>query len=1027
VKTNYFLGLAVASALTLSYAPLAAQEEAVDEIVTEEEAVDEREAMEEIVAVGIRGSLQAAADIKRNDSRIVDAVVAEDIGKLPDNNIAEALQRVTGVSLARDFGIGEGVSIRGMSQNRIEINGRTTSGDDRDGVSLDDIPSSFLSSVEVIKSPTADMIEGALGGTVRMNTFRPLDLDGRRLAGSLDYEYADKTEEWNPIVNATYGDVWDLDNGGAFGVVANLSYMDRTIRRDVTHGRNEMFDAADNLGFSSNGPSDLFMIRNQNTLEQDLENRERTSLNLSMQWAPASDDGSVYLDVTMADRSGWNQSNSILEVGGLNNLPVGDPGSSFTSDTYQTRYGVLENTRLNDTFAIPKAQVDFRETETFSSALGFDFDLSDKLNVSGEISYSSSATVGPGSNFDMRPLNQANWDSWIASFADADEFNEAFDQDGVNDRLDSDGDPISFNNAFDDDCRPNYGCRNTFDALQFQSGDHAPGVDFLGSDAQSSGTNLAVRAFGYNEEIIDNEELAARLDMDLAEPFGWESVSSLKAGVRFTENTFDYNELEWATGSSTYRRAFDADTGMPVVTFADEWEAMFPGSFTLFSHPNTFSQHGLSGTYDLGQYYIYEDLSNSQKVWEQFQQLYGNTTAYGAAGTLRENMELDQNSFRDITESTGALYVSAELDFDRISAVVGARYTTTDIDSTTFVDGSLVSGSNSYSDTLPSLNLTFAVTDQTQVRFAAAKVMRRPNYEYLSSAFEINGNIVTGERGALDLEPYRATQYDLSVEHYFEDGGLVSFALFYKDIASFLQDTTTCVAHPLTTGNPPQNVTEWKDVCLLSTPGVSTDQLNYADSTLDDVTGFDLLRDLRDAGLTGIETNQLSNGKDGKVEGFELAYQQHFDFLPGAWGGFGVAVNYTRADSETPSGNPLEDLSENTYNAQVYWEGDTFQARLAYNYRDEYLDSVNEKRISSIGKLGLGQTGSDDTAGNNYRDARGQLDFSAAWDATDNITVVANVVNLTEEPITQITELGGPWQWRESDRRISFGVRANFE
>ena len=1018
--------LAVGAA-ALAFAPLtAAQQEPIDEIITEEEAAEEGSLIEEIIAVGIRGSLEAAADVKRNDSRIVDAVVAEDIGKLPDNNIAEALQRVTGVSLSRDFGIGEAVSIRGLPQNRVEINGRTTSGTGRDGVNLDDFPSSFLSSVEVIKSPTADMIEGALGGTVSMNTLRPLDLEDRRLAGSFDYEFADKTEEWNPIFNATYGDVWDLENGGAFGLIANLSYQDRTVRRDVFNDREEMFDAAANVGLTSNGPSDLFLIRNQNTVEQDLETRERTAMNLSMQWAPASDDGNVYVDVTFADRTGQNVSNSILEVGGVSNRPIGDPGSSFTSATYQDQYGVLQNVRLNNTFAIPKAQVDFRETSTLSGASGFDFDLSDRLNISGEISRSSSATISPGSNFDMRPLNQANWDSWVASFADGDEFQEAFDGDGVNDRLTSSGGSISLNNAYDQDCRPNYDCRHVFDLTQFNSGGKAPSVDFMGSDAQTSGSNLAVRAFGFNEEIIDNEELAARFDMDLAEPFGLNYMTSLKAGIRFTENTYDFQEVEYASGSSVYRRAFDNTTGLPVVVFADEWEAMFPGSFRRFNYNNSFSQHGLSGRNDLLDYYIYGNLSNPEEVWQQFQHFFGNT-GYGAAGSLRDNMSPDQNSYRDITESTGALYVSSELDWDRISAVVGARYTTTDIESTTFVDGGLVTGSNNYNDLLPSLNITYALTGQTQLRFAAAKVMRRPEYSLLSSAFEVNTNLVVGSQGALDLDPYRATQYDLSVEHYFEDGGLVSFALFYKDVASFLTGTTICTAHALTTGNPPQNVTEWKDVCLLSSAGVSTNELMYADSSLDDDTGFNRLRDLRDQGLTGIEISTTANGENGTVQGFELGYQQHFDFLPGIWGGFGTALNYTFADSEQPNGNPLEDISKNTYNAQIYWENAAYQARLAYNYRDEYLDTVREKRVVSIGALGLGHTGSDPSAGNNYRDARGQLDFSASWDVNSRVTVVANIVNLTAEPISQITEIGNTWQWRESDRRMSVSVRATLD
>ena len=103
--------------------------------------------VDEVVVTGIQQSLAAATDVKRNSAQIVDAVVAEDMGKLPDHNIAEALQRITGVSISSDFGVGESISIRGLSQNRVELNVRSTTGDSRGGISLDDFPSSFLKTV----------------------------------------------------------------------------------------------------------------------------------------------------------------------------------------------------------------------------------------------------------------------------------------------------------------------------------------------------------------------------------------------------------------------------------------------------------------------------------------------------------------------------------------------------------------------------------------------------------------------------------------------------------------------------------------------------------------------------------------------------------------------------------------------------------------------------------------------------------------------------------------------------------------
>ena len=964
------------------------------------------EVMEEIVAVGIRASLAAANDIKRNDSRIVDAIVAEDIGKLPDNNIAEALQRITGVSINTDFGVGDSVSIRGLPQNRVEINGRTTTGDDRDGISLQDFPSSFLRSVEVIKSPTADMIEGALGGTVKMNTIRPLDLRERRLAGSLDYEYADKSEEWAPILNISAGDVWDLENGSTFGVIGMLSYQDRTIRQDEFKNRVRLYDEDVN-GLSANTLSGRFAVREQNTVEQYLENRERTSLNLAFQWAPASERGNVYLDLSMTEREGSQEGSSILDVGG---------SRTYNASTTQDSAGQVNDYALTGAFVIPKTWSEFRSTEASSHALGFDFDLSDTITFSGELAIASSESVTPNSEFNLRPVNRQNWEVWAAQYTP-----------GVSD--------------YDDD-RGAFGLRHTTDAAMFQYGNRVPSVVFSDSQALLASDNLAFRAFRYQEELTTNDETAARFDVDFAEPFDVEWLPSLKAGVRFTENDYNFDQLRFRSGDNRYKDTF-IDQGLateqPVVYWIDDMAALAPGSFSTVNHPNSFSQHGHSGQFDLQQYNIYSAsrLANDpQGTFELYQQMMAGTNNL-ITGTLNENLERQEGAFRDITEETVALYVSAELDFDRLRAVVGGRYIETDIKSTVFVGGDSVAGTHDYSDFLPSLNVSYDISDETIIRFATAKVMRRADYEDLSPAFVIDGAISSAEQGALDLAPYRATQFDLSIEHYFGESNLVSFAVFYKDVESFLSSSNSCVADSRTAQ---QQTTEWENICLLNSAGVNNPNLEF--STLEDfagapdpdAAGFAFTEAQRDAGLTGIRTNRQVNGENGTIEGFEIGYQQHFDFLPGAWSGFGMNANYTYADSEQPNGNALLDISKNTYNLQVYWENDVFQARLAYNYRDEFLSTEEETRVANVGALALNSATNDETsasydptAGNNYRDARGQLDFAASWAVTDNITVVSNITNLTEEPSLFITELGSPWYYTEADRRISFGVRASFE
>lgn len=155
--------------------------------------------------------------------------------------------------------------------------------------------------------------------------------------------------------------------------------------------------------------------------------------------------------------------------------------------------------------------------------------------------------------------------------------------------------------------------------------------------------------------------------------------------------------------------------------------------------------------------------------------------------------------------------------------------------------------------------------------------------------------------------------------------------------------------------------------------------------------------------------------------------------MPDAWSGLGVAANYTYADSEQPNLNPLLQISKNTYNAQVFWEYEAFQVRLAYNFRDRFLDTEEETRVANVGARALNDSTNDETAdsydataGNNYRDDRGQFDFSASWEINDNVTVVSNISNLFGAPSSYSTELGSKWKYTEADRRMSIGVRAKF-
>ena len=168
----------------------------------------------EIVVSGFRASLQSAENIKRDSSQIVDSIVASDIGKLPDRNIAEALQRVAGIQIQRNYGEGSSVAIRGLTQVRTELNGRDifTAGDDN-GLNLEDIPAELLAGIDVYKNPSADQIEGQLAGVINIRTRKPFDFSGFKIAASATNNYYDLTKKSGPSGSLLVSDRWNTGIG----------------------------------------------------------------------------------------------------------------------------------------------------------------------------------------------------------------------------------------------------------------------------------------------------------------------------------------------------------------------------------------------------------------------------------------------------------------------------------------------------------------------------------------------------------------------------------------------------------------------------------------------------------------------------------------------------------------------------------------------------------------------------------------------------------------------------------------------
>jgi len=281
----------------------------------------------------------------------------------------------------------------------------------------------------------------------------------------------------------------------------------------------------------------------------------------------------------------------------------------------------------------------------------------------------------------------------------------------------------------------------------------------------------------------------------------------------------------------------------------------------------------------------------------------------------------------------------------------------------------------SYTDYLPSINLNFHLTDNSQLRFAAAKVMSRPAINRLASnaSYSINEDISSTDTGEITgsadnsphLRPTYATQYDISYEQYFEetDGAFVA-ALFYKDIGSFIQSTQIEEFDFSANGF---NVPETVDI-------------------EDPITGEQLTVDT----FNGSFSTAVNNEEGGYIRGVELAYTQIFSFLPSIWSGLGTNVNYSYTESEilriTTSGDvvgpqPIAGLSENVFSASLFWEYQGFETRVSMRYRDEFVSEqwgVNEQVVNF---------GSETV-----------IDYQASYQFTDNLSTVFQINNLTDEP-----------------------------
>ncbi|MGJ8682182.1 TonB-dependent receptor [Paraglaciecola sp.] len=890
----------------------------------------------EVIQVsGIRSSLTESMDLKKNAASIQDSIVAEDIGKFPDQNVAESLQRISGVMISRTNGEGSKVTVRGFGPkfNAVKVNDRTIATTDR-GREFDFqvLPSELISGADVIKASRANIAEGSLGAYVNVNTARPLNNPGMHAVGSINMKYNDLSEEMDPKFSGIFSNTFNDDT---FGVLVGFSSVQSTSRIDSAATNLWASFKAENTDFApgpitteSGSPVSSGNVWFPGRAEYNLseEKRERTSANVTIQWAQ-SDDITHTFDYLYSDLSRQEFSNGMqipLQYTGWTDVVISENQTALSATKESSPIdGLFKEVGQDSTTEV----IGFN-TEVFKGRWQFE----------GDIAYSKATSDPKGNTFVPHYINHTvdqSVEGQERGLTDADYIKfDATQGDviAIDSTIDV-GDPRSVR-AHWNDLRHNELEDEILEAKFDASYDFEGDLDII----QSVDFGLAYTDREKSQVTYKNENGCSNPNIE--DPIARGATNTCGTQRPMSDGLFSINE-----GNG----------------FLSEVAGNFPREFVLINDINQFITDigNLRGEPDWAEEIL--DQAASVANTEEVLSLYA-----------QGNFEAEFSNF-DLTGNFGARYVETKVSStghrkDRISVekfVDPTRPDTGDgvVLDVEFTDPRPVTENNDYNHVLPSLNVSMDYRNGFFVKGAAAKVITRPSLGDTGvnrSYNNVRAESFTQSGGNPFLQPYEATQLDLSLEYYHDSGSAYSMNFFHKDISSFISTRT------------------------------------YTEDTGVDIEGWgDLIETITEKG----------NRSGGTVSGFEVAGLHYFDYLPGWLSGFGVQANYTYTSSEDkdaageqleqdgvmPAGGGLEGFSENAYNVIAFYEKDNFQARLAYNWRDDFLAARQGGR--SRGALA------------EHVEAYGQFDFSTSYDINETFTVNFEAINLTNENIIEYADV----------------------
>lgn len=844
----------------------------------------------DIVVTGLKASLQNSAQIKKNTMEIVDSITADDIGKLPDPNVAETLTRVPGVQAYRfggeaasPVGNGSGLTIRGLTgQTGSRVDGRAYFTAGSREFNVEGASPGMVAGLDVYKNPSADHIEGAIGGLVNIRTRKPFDFKDMAASAAIGGRYNDLGKKLTPEYFGMLSKRWDVGDGGELGVLVAGSYSQSFNRGDNTPSvggtqfrraiRADSAEYAANIGTGLNlnptlaGRSDVTYLADvnpatvaaadrqnllsavgvQNNIAQEDYRRTRKGLNAAIQWAPNPD-----LQFTVE--------------------------GNFNDYLYHQSYRFLNAVDSRYAQGLTTKAFSIDEMLANRNANGGSNDLLSGQHITGGTFLNSTFTsIGGDEHRRFKTYVIAGNVKWQAT----DNLEAKFDFSYVKADQYQDNRSVTLASA------PGLTWNTTRTLGTPQR------VSIVGPDLGAATSWVFNNYANGTNQVWDDSGIAAALDLKYSVDSDF--LKSVRVGGRYATQKDRYNNYSFAGKNLTTNglaRAADRSNAIPVSSMADLVEtsptnfmngkAGYRGGFLVFS-PGALLGDNVKNRFPLA--------------------------GIQAQDSLTENL-INRRYF---SEKTYAGYALADFGFldDRIKGNAGVRVVRTD----TFVQARIVqpgtttiipnASSSSYTDVLPSFNLTGYVTPDTLVRFGYSKGITRPELASLNPTLVLDVNSGNGSLGNPDLRPQKADSFDLSFEHYFSPINYVSAGLFYKKIDGFFAGISSCqtVAGALT---PISNINCSGSQYFLT---------------------------------------QTENAEKGTAKGIELAGQTFFDydFVPDFLHRFGVVGSFTYVETKNPltlNGQRVTTMqpltSKYSYSVAGLYENDVISARVVYTWRSK--------------------------------------------------------------------------------------------